>query len=144
MESIDLRSDTVTKPDLSMREKMAEAEVGDDVYGEDPTVNELEAKAADLVGKEAALFVPSGTMGNQIAVMTHTTPGEEIILGEKSHIFYYEVGGIAKLSGVQTRTLDDKEGVLPEQEVKKTIRVEDIHYPPTGLVCLENTLNKAG
>lgn len=142
MESIDLRSDTVTKPTGKMREAMAQAEVGDNIYGEDPTVNELETLAAEVVGKEAALFVPSGTMGNLLAVMTHTEPGQEIILGQDSHIFYYEVGGLAKVAGVQARTLDDSAGIFTPQAVDKAVRKEDIHYPETGLICLENTHNR--
>jgi threonine aldolase len=144
MKVVDLRSDTITKPTPEMREEMAIAEVGDDVYGEDPTANELESIAAEVVGKEAALFVPSGTMGNQIAVMTHTQPGNEIILGKESHIFYYEVGGLAKLSGVQARTLDDSSGIFNSEDLELAIRGENIHYPETGLVCLENTHNRAG
>ncbi|SJZ86418.1 low-specificity L-threonine aldolase [Selenihalanaerobacter shriftii] len=144
MQVVDLRSDTITKPTLKMREVMAQAEVGDDVYGEDPTVNRLENMAAELVGKEAALFVPSGTMGNQLAVMTHTQPGDEIILGQESHIFYYEVGGFAKLSGVQARTLDDSIGIFSGDDLKSVIRDDNIHYPKTGLICLENTHNRAG
>ncbi len=144
MSIIDLRSDTVTKPTVKMREVMAVAKVGDDVYGEDPTMNKLEVRAAELLGKEAALFIPSGTMGNQLAIMTHTTPGNEILLGAYSHIFYYEVGALAKLSGVQARTLDDKQGIFNPEELKGAIRGEDIHYPETALVCLENTHNKAG
>ncbi|OCL26920.1 threonine aldolase [Orenia metallireducens] len=144
MKVIDLRSDTVTKPTTKMREVMAYAEVGDDVYGEDPTINKLEQKAAELVGKEAALFVASGTMGNLLAVMTHTQPGNEIILGKNSHIFQYEVGGLAKLAGVQARTLDDSEGIFSTKDLLSAIRGEDIHYPESGLVCLENTHNKAG
>ncbi|KXS45974.1 MULTISPECIES: GntG family PLP-dependent aldolase [unclassified Candidatus Frackibacter] len=144
MQVVDLRSDTITKPTPKMREVMAKAEVGDDVYGEDPTVNRLEELAAEIVGKEAALFVPSGTMGNQIALMTHTKPGDEIILGQESHIFYYEVGGLARISNVQARTLDDSSGIFSPEAVKATIRDENIHYPETGLICLENTHNRGG
>lgn len=144
MRIIDLRSDTVTLPTEEMRKAMANAEVGDDVYGEDPTVKKLEERAAQIMGKEAGLFVPTGTMGNQIAVMTHTKRGDEIILEEKAHIFYYEVGGIAALSGVQARTLKGYYGALDPSEVEKSIRTGDIHEPRTSLICLENTHNKAG
>ncbi|WP_018249916.1 low-specificity L-threonine aldolase [Orenia marismortui] len=144
MNFIDLRSDTVTQPTENMRTAMVTSKVGDDVYKEDPTINKLERIAAELVGKEAALFVPSGTMGNLLAVMTHTQPGNEIILGANAHIFQYEVGGLAKIAGVQARTLDDSKGIFSAKDLKKSIREEDIHYPKTGLICLENTHNKAG
>ena len=141
---VDLRSDTVTVPSAKMREAMAAAAVGDDVYREDPTVLKLEKKAADLLGKEAGLFFPSGTMSNQAALLTHTEPGQEIVLGKESHIFYYEVGGAARLGGLQTRQVDDSNGCPSGKEVEKAIRAEDIHYPETGLICLENTHNRAG
>ncbi len=141
---IDLRSDTITRPDEEMRKAMAGAEVGDDVYREDPTVLELEEKVAEILGKEAALYFPSGTMANQTAILVHTEPGQEIILGKESHIFYYEAGGAARLSGLQTRILDDESGCPDPDDVEKAIRGEDIHYPPTGLICLENTHNRAG
>ncbi len=141
---VDFRSDTVTKPTAEMRKAMAEAEVGDDVYGEDPTINRLEELAAEKVGKEAALFVPSGTMGNQIAALTHTTPGQEVITDPRMHIFMYEVGGLAKLGGVQTRTIETADGCYTPDQVRSAIRGENIHFPETGLVCLENTLNRAG
>lgn len=144
MRYIDLRSDTVTVPTEEMREAMFKAEVGDDVYGEDPTVKKLEEMAADIMGKEAALFVTSGTQGNQLSVMTHTHHGDEIILEENCHIITYEVGGIGYLSGVQARTVKSSKGVIDPKEVKKAIRTEDIHFPPTSLICLENTHNKAG
>jgi len=144
MKTIDLRSDTVTLPTPEMRKAMFEAKVGDDVYGEDPTINELEKKAAQIMGKEAALFVMSGTMGNQIAVKTHTNPGDEIILEENSHILIYEVGGIAAISGVQPRPLKGERGVLKVEDIKKAIRPDDIHQPSTTLICLENTHNRAG
>ncbi len=143
-EIIDLRSDTVTRPDAGMRKAMAEAEVGDDVYQEDPTVKELEKRAAKLLDKEAALFFPSGTMANQAAVLTHTTPGEEVILGADSHIFYYEVAGLAKLSGVQARILPDEEGCPEPEDIREAIRGDNIHFPVTGLLCLENTHNRSG
>ncbi|MGM0839567.1 MAG: threonine aldolase family protein [Bacillota bacterium] len=141
---IDLRSDTVTKPTEEMRRAAFEAEVGDDVYGEDPTVIKLEREAATLLGKEAALFVTSGTQGNQIAVLTHTRPGNEILLEANSHIFYYESGAVAALAGVQTRTIHGINGEMDPIEVEAAIRTEDQHFPETGLICLENTHNRAG
>ena len=141
---IDLRSDTVTKPTEEMRKAMYTAEVGDDVYKEDPTVRELEETAAEILGKEAALFVTSGTQGNQIAVLTHCRPGQELLLEEESHIFYYESGAVAALAGVQTRTIPGHRGAMVPQDVLNAIRTEDIHYPETGLICLENTHNRAG
>ena len=144
MKWIDLRSDTVTKPTEKMRQAMYKAEVGDDVYRDDPTMLELEYKAARKLGKEAALFVPSGTMGNQVAVLTHTQRGDEIILEEDSHIFINEVAGIAVLSGVQARTLKGVSGAFDAKDVEKAIRDENIHYPKTSLICMENTHNKAG
>lgn len=142
--AIDLRSDTVTKPSATMRRAMFEAEVGDDVYGEDPTINRLEARAAEIMGKEAALFLPSGTMGNQVAVLTHVRRGDEVILESESHIFYYEVGGLAALAGAQARILPGNRGMMDPDQVKASIRGENIHFPRTGLICLENTHNRAG
>lgn len=142
---IDLRSDTVTKPSPAMRAAMAAAEVGDDVFGDDPTVNRLERRAAELMGKEAALFVPSGTMANLIALLTHTNPGDEVILGDQSHIFQYEVGGAARIAGLVTRTIDnDARGRLEPEAVARAIRPATIHSPGTRLVCLENTHNRCG
>jgi len=141
---IDLRSDTVTKPTEEMRKAMYAAEVGDDVYKEDPTVRELEETAAELLGKEAALFVTSGTQGNQIAILTHSRPGQELLLEAESHIFYYESGAASALGGVQTRTIRGNRGAMDPQAVYNAIRTEDIHYPETGLICLENTHNRAG
>lgn len=141
---VDLRSDTFTRPTPEMRRAMAGAEVGDDVFGEDPTVNALQDKCASLFGKEAALFVASGTMGNQVAVNAHTQPGQEVILEADSHIFYYEAAGPALLSGVQLRPLPGKNGVLSAEDVARAIRPENVHFPPTALVCLENTHNRAG
>jgi len=142
---IDLRSDTVTKPTEAMRDAMAQAEVGDDVYGEDPTVNRLEQLAAEMMGKEAGLFVPSGTMGNLIALITHCGRGQEVILGDNSHIFYYEVGGGAVVGGLPFHILpNDQFGGLDPVQVEHAIRGQDIHYPKTGLLCLENTHNRAG
>lgn len=141
---MDFRSDTVTKPTKEMREAMMNAEVGDDVYGEDPTVNRLEKLAAEILGKEDALFVTSGTQGNQVAILTHCQPGDEVILEAESHIFLYEAGAASALAGVQTRPIQGTRGAMDPSEVKKAIRGEDIHHPETGLICLENTHNKAG
>ena len=141
---IDLRSDTVTKPTEEMRRAAFEAEVGDDVYKEDPTVNKLEEVAASILGKEAALFVTSGTQGNQIAVLTHCRPGNEILLEAESHIFYYESGAVAALAGVQTRTIQGVNGQMDPLAIKAAIRGEDQHFPETGLICIENTHNRAG
>jgi threonine aldolase len=145
MKVIDLRSDTVTHPTPEMRKAMFEAEVGDDVYGEDPTVNRLEAVAARMVGKEAGLFVTSGTQSNLVAVLTHTSHGDEIILGDQAHIFWYEVGGASVLGGVIMRTVPtDSCGRLRLDDIERAIRSKDIHYPRTALVCLENTHNRCG
>lgn len=141
---IDLRSDTVTQPTEEMRRAMAAAEVGDDVMGEDPTVARLEALAAERFGKEAGLFVASGTMGNQVAILTHTQRGDEIIVEAEAHVYFYEVGGVGALAGVQTRTIRGKHGVLPPESVREAIRLNDIHFPRTSLICLENTHNRAG
>jgi threonine aldolase len=142
---IDLRSDTVTLPTEDMRKAMYNAKVGDDVYEEDPTVNALEELAAQMVGKEKALFLPTGTMGNQVAILTHTNRGDEIITEERAHIFFYEVGGTAVLSGVQIRTIKGNDfGVMDPKDVKDAIRIENIHFPTTKLICLENTFNRAG
>jgi len=138
---IDLRSDTITQPTNEMREAMAKAVVGDDVYGDDPTICLLEKKAAEYVGKEAAIFVPSGTMGNQVAVMTHTRRGNEIIAEENCHIVQHEVGAAAVLSGVQLRTIKGNKGVMDPKDVFMAIRENDIHYPETGLICMENALS---
>lgn len=142
--TIDLRSDTVTKPTEAMRQAMADAEVGDDVYGEDPTVNRLEELAADMLGKEAALFVTSGTQGNQVAILTHARSGEEIILESESHIFYYEAAAASAFAGVQTRTLTGVRGAMDPQAVEQAVRGVNIHLPRTALICLENTHNRAG
>jgi threonine aldolase len=141
---IDLRSDTVTKPTKEMREAAFNAKVGDDVYGEDPTVKELEQAAAVLLGKEDALYVTSGTQGNQMAVLTHCSPGNEVILEAESHIFYYESGAISAFAGVQPRTIKGTRGAMDPEEVKAAIREDDQHFPETGLICLENTHNRAG
>ena len=142
---IDLRSDTVTLPSPEMREVIAKAEVGDDVYGEDPTVNQLEVESAMLLGKEAALFLPSGTMGNLAAVLTHCERGSEIILGNKAHIFLNEAGGAAALGGIHSHTIpNQKDGTLKLDDIKSAIRFDDIHHPRTQLICLENTQNMCG
>ncbi|HEX7170330.1 MAG TPA: GntG family PLP-dependent aldolase [Rubrobacter sp.] len=141
---IDLRSDTVTRPTEGMRRKMLEAPVGDDVFGEDPTVSGLEEYVADLLGKEAALYAPSGTMTNQIGVHVSTNRGEEVLLHEGSHIFVYEAGAPAMLSGVQLRTLPGENGVLDPETIRTALRPEDVHFPRSRLLCLENTHNTAG
>jgi threonine aldolase len=138
MEKIDLRSDTVTHPTEKMRQLMATAPVGDDVYGDDETVILLEKKTAELLGKEAAMFVPSGVFGNQVSVLTHTKRAQEIILGEHCHIIEHEAGSVALISNVQTRTIDDRNGEMDPNEVERVIRkAEDIHFPHTGLICVE-------
>ena len=142
MNTIDLRSDTLTHPTEAMRKAMAEAEVGDDVFGEDPTVNHLEKTAAERVGKEAAIFVPSGTMGNLISMLSHCDRGDEVILGDQSHIFLNEVGGLAAIGGIHPHTIsNESDGTLDLKTVEKTIRESDLHYPPTRLIALENTHN---
>lgn len=144
---IDLRSDTVTKPTPPMRRAMADAEVGDDVYSEDPTANRLQERAAELFGKEDALFVPSGTMGNQIAVKLHTTHGAEIVLEERAHIFNFELGMAAILSGATIRPLKsaDPSGMLTWDEIKPVLRLDEAYHDnKTGLICLENTNNFGG
>lgn len=141
MRYIDFRSDTVTMPTKEMRMAMAEAIVGDDVYGDDPTVNELQELAAKMVGKEASLFVTSGTMGNQLAIMTHTNRGEEIIVEENCHIVQHEVGAVAVLSGVNMRTIKGENSIMNPSDVERAIREDDIHYPRTSLVCIENALS---
>lgn len=137
MKFIDLRSDTVTMPTDEMRQAMANAEVGDDVYGDDPTINKLEKLAAEMVGKEAALFVPSGTFGNQLALFTHARRGQEVIIGKNNHIVVHEVGASAVIAGVQLRTLETVNGAMNPKKVEKAIRVDDIHEPETGLICVE-------
>ncbi|MEZ5428704.1 MAG: GntG family PLP-dependent aldolase [Pyrinomonadaceae bacterium] len=147
MTMIDLRSDTVTRPTAAMRRAMAEAEVGDDVYAEDPTVNRLQEKAAEIFGKEAALFVPTGSMGNQIAVKLHTRPGVEIIIEEKGHIFNYEMGAPAAVSGAMIRPVKSAgdDGMLSWAEIEPALHVDQPYYAcPTGLICLENTHNFGG
>lgn len=142
--TIDLRSDTVTSPTQEMRRAMAQAPVGDDVYGEDCSINTLEQKGAQLMGKEAALFVPSGTMGNLISVLANCQRGEEIIMEDQMHMFWYEVAGIAALAGVQIHTLPGKKGVVDPEQLRLAIRPEDVHFPRTTMFCMENTHNRAG
>lgn len=142
---IDLRSDTVTIPTPEMREVIAKAEVGDDVYGEDPSVNLLEEESASLLGKEAALFIPSGTMGNLAAVLTHCERGSEIILGDKAHIFLNEAGGAAAFGGVQPHIIPNQsDGTLKLEDIQQAIRFDDIHHPRTRMIALENTHNMCG
>ena len=145
MDYIDLRSDTVTKPTPEMREAMAEAEVGDDVYRDDPTVNRLEELAASMLGKEASLFVPSGTMGNLLALLVHCQRGDEAIVGDKSHIYLNEAGGMSALGGIQPCPVpNQKDGTLALNDILASIRTEDVHHPITRLICLENTQNICG
>ena len=144
MDMIDLRSDTVTKPSNEMRQAMLTAEVGDDVYGEDPTVNRLQERVAEILGKEAALFVPSGVMANQLAIKTQTQPGDEVIVESESHIYNYETAGAAFLSNVQLCTIKGNRGLLKAEQVVQAIRSDIYYNPKTSLVCLENTHNKAG
>lgn len=141
---VDLRSDTVTLPTAEMLRAMATAELGDDVYGEDPTVRRLEESAAESVGKEAALFVPSGTMGNAIAILTHTRRGDEVLCDRTSHVYDAEVGGMAVIAGVQPRPLESVKGMLSPDQVEAAIRPEDVHFPRTRLLCLENPHNFGG
>lgn len=144
MGMIDLRSDTVTKPTPAMREAMAHAEVGDDVYGEDPTVNRLESVAADLLGKEAGLFVPTGVMGNQLAIRLHTHGGDEVIVESTSHIIRYEGGSASSLAGVQLCCVPGARGLLSPEAVEAAVRPRDVHFPPTTLLCVEQTHNVGG
>lgn len=144
MATIDLRSDTLTRPSAAMRRAMAEAEVGDDVYGEDPTVARLEARTAALLGKEAALFVPSGTMANQIAIGVHAGPGDELLCSTTAHVYVWEGGAIARLWGATARTIETPTQMLSADALNGKIRPDDSHYPRTRLVCLENTHNRGG
>jgi threonine aldolase len=141
---IDLRSDTVTRPTPAMREAMAQAEVGDDVFGDDPTVKELEAETAVLLGKAAALYTPSGTMANQLAIRGHTEPGDEILVEANAHLYYYESGAPAALSGVMCRCLNGQRGIFTGADIEAALRPADQHFPRTRLVCLENTHNRGG
>lgn len=145
MEPIDLRSDTVTLPTAAMRQAMAEARLGDDVYGEDPTVNRLQEMAAALMGKEAGLFVASGTMGNLCAILSHCGRGDEIIIGNKAHSFLLEAGGVSALGGIHTYPLQNQDdGTLALEDILLAIRPDDPHFPETRLVTLENTHNRCG
>jgi len=144
MKAIDLRSDTITKPSKEMRMAMFEAEVGDDVFGEDPTVNLLQQKCAEISGKEKALYVPSGCMANQLALKAHTQPGDEVICESECHIFNYETAAPAVLSGVQMMTVRGEFGVMQLDEIKKFVRTKEYYFPRTRLICLENTHNRAG
>lgn len=141
---IDLRSDTITQPTPAMRKAMAEAVVGDDVLGDDPTVRALEEHTAQLLGKAAAVFMPSGTMTNQVALRVHTEPGDELILEAEAHIYYYEGGGPAALSGVMCRLLPGEQGIITAAQIEQVLRPVDPHFARTRLVCLENTHNRGG
>jgi len=144
MDTVDLRSDTVTRPTPAMRRAMAEAEVGDDVYREDPTVNRLEERCAELFGREAGLFVPSGTMGNQAAIKVHTRHGQEVICEERAHIFNYEMAMMSAFSGCLARTIWAEDGILTWDLIGREVRGRSPHRARTGLVSLENTANLAG
>ncbi len=141
---IDLRSDTVTKPTLAMREAMLHAEVGDDVFGEDPMVNLLQDKVAKFFGKEASIFVSSGTMGNGLCIKAQTVPGDEVIVERDSHIFNHESGAAAALAGVQLYPIEGEKGIFYPEQIEKAVRSEDYHYPVTRLICIENTHNQGG
>lgn len=143
MNIIDLRSDTVTKPTPAMREAMYRAEVGDDVFGEDPTINRLEQMASEKLGREAALFVASGTMGNLVAIFSQCERGDEVILGDRCHTFLFEQGGLAALGGITSRPITNQyDGTLQLEDIEEAIRGDDIHFPHSRLVCLENTHNE--
>jgi threonine aldolase len=141
---IDLRSDTVTRPTPAMRDAMARAEVGDDVFGEDPTVNLLQQRMAEYLGQEASIFVPSGVMANQVAIASHTQPGDEVILESWSHIYNYEAGSPALLSGIQLHPISDEDGIITPEDLREAVRPKDDHFPQSRLVCLENTHNRRG
>lgn len=140
----DFRSDTVTRPTEEMRRAMMDAKVGDDVFGEDPSVNALQEKIAGMFGMEAAIFCPSGTMTNQIAIKVHTQPGDEVICADNAHVYVYEGGGMARNSGSQARVLHGDRGRITAQQVLQAINPDDVHKPHTSLVCLENTANRGG
>jgi threonine aldolase len=143
MRIVDLRSDTITKPTPSMQKAMAQAEVGDDVFGEDPTVNRLEEMAADRMGKEAALFVASGTMANLVSQLAHCGRGDEMILGDQAHIFFYEQGGSAAIGGIHPRTVPNQpDGKIALQDIEAAIRPDNVHFPRTKTILLENTHNR--
>ena len=142
--SIDLRSDTVTRPTDEMRAEMSRAITGDDVFAEDPEINALQDKCAEMFSMEAGLYCPSGTMTNQIAISVHTSPGDEVICSSYSHIYHYEGGGIARLSGASVKLLNGDRGMFTSADVEATINPNDSHYARTSLVCLEDTCNKGG
>jgi len=141
---IDLRSDTVTKPTEAMRAAMAGAEVGDDVLGDDPTVNALEQRTAEILGKEAAVYMPSGTMTNQVALRSHTEPGDEIVIEAEAHVYFYEAGGPAALAGVMPRLVHGARGIFSGDDLRAVLRPTNIHFPHTKLVSVENTTNRGG
>ena len=141
---IDLRSDTVTQPTPAMLDAMMQARVGDDVFGEDPAVNEFQQRVADIFGKEAGLFCPSGTMTNQLAIKTHARPGDEIITSSMAHIYLFEGGGVASNSGVSIKMAEGNRGRLTVEDIAPLINPDDAHYPKTKMVCLEDTMNKGG
>ena len=142
-QKIDLRSDTVTLPSPEMLQAISQADLGDDVFSEDPTVNALEKKASDIVGKEAALIVPSGTMGNLVSILVHCSRGDEVILGDQAHTFLYEAGGISAFGGIHSRQLKNQnDGTIDLNDIENSIREENVHFPPTTLICLENTHNR--
>ena len=141
---IDLRSDTVTKPTPEMRAAMAQAEVGDDVLGDDPTVKELERRTAEVLGKETAVYMPSGTMTNQVAIRTHTEPGDEMLCDDNTHTYFYECGGPAALSGVMVRLLPGVRGIFTAADVRSALRPPNVHFPPAKLLFVENTHNRGG
>ena len=144
MEYIDIRSDTVTKPSPAMRQAIMDAVVGDDVFGEDPTVNKLQEKCSVITGKESALFVTSGCLANQLSIKSHTNPGDEIICESEAHIFNYETAAPAVISNVQVMTVKGTSGVMDVEEIKKYVRTKEYYFPFTRLICLENTHNRAG
>jgi threonine aldolase len=145
MKTIDLRSDTVTLPTQAMRQAIYEADLGDDVFGEDPTTNRLEKMAAEQMGKKAALLAASGTMGNLVCILTHCGRGEEVILGNKSHSFIYEVGGMSALGGIHPHTVANQpDGTMKLEDIEQAIRSDNVHFPRTRLICLENTHNYCG
>lgn len=141
---IDLRSDTITQPTAAMKEAMIRAQVGDDVFGEDPTVNQLQQKAAEMFGMEAGLYCSSGTQTNQIAISVHTRPGDEVICSDLAHVYLYEGGGIAQNSGASVRLIAGDRGRITANDVLRNINADDAHYPKSTLVCVENTMNKGG
>ncbi|MBL7140934.1 MAG: threonine aldolase family protein, partial [Planctomycetes bacterium] len=141
---IDLRSDTITRPTAAMRQAMAQADVGDDVLGDDPTVHALEARTCEVLGKEAAVYMPSGTMTNQAAIRTWTEPGDEIILEANAHSYFYESGAPAALAGVMCRLIEGRRGLFTADQVRAALRPKNEHFPRTKLVCIENTHNRGG